>query len=140
MSENERLSEFLKELFEDKPLLMIAKFLECFDDNGRQTYNVPRIVLESLAAKLLEFMRGDFNSIDKAFGGQVARQRQALQRKNIEFDIAFDYLCALDEAQEIDKSDRSGTPSELAIEKVAYIHDMGTENVRRILKNSKKVR
>jgi len=47
MSENERLPDFLvlpgevevgKRLFDDKPVRAIKKFLECFDEDGRQVF------------------------------------------------------------------------------------------------------
>ena len=148
MSENERLPDFLvlpgevevgKRLFDDKPVRAIKKFLECFDEDGRQVFNVPRFVLESLAANFWGFMRRDFNSVDNAFGGQVARQRQAIKGEDRDFEIVFDLQCEHAEIKEIPKSERKrpGTPFEIALVIVADRHNTSTDNVRRIHKKSK---
>ena len=129
--------EVSKRLFDDKPVRAIKKFLECFDEDGRQVFNVPRFVLESLAANFWGFMRGDFNSVDNAFGGQVARQRQAIKGEDRNFEIVFDLLCEHTETKKIKKSDRTGTPFEMALVIVADLHNTSTDNVRSIYKKSK---
>ena len=127
-----------KRIFDDKLVRAIKMFLECFDEDGRQVYNVPPFVLESLAANFSGFMHGKFDSLDDAFGGQVARQRQAILSEDMQFEIAFDLLHEIKESKKIPKSERTGTPFEMALEIMSDRYNMSTDNVRRIYKKSKR--
>ena len=82
-------------------------------------------------------MHGKFDSVNDAFGGQVARQRRAILSEGKEFEIVFDFLCEHENAKNIPKSERTGTPFEIALEIVSDRYNMSADNVRRIYKNSK---
>ena len=126
-----------KRLLDDKPVRAIKMFLECFDEDGRQVYNVPPFVLEYLAVNFSGFMQRKFDSVDDAFGGQVARQRQAILSEDKEFEIIFDFLCEHEKAKKIPKNDRTETPFEMALEIISDRYNMSTDNVHRIYKKSK---
>ena len=56
-----------KELIDAEPVRAIKNFLDCFDDDGRQVYNVPPFVLAALAR------------IFSKFAGRVASPRTCAQ-------------------------------------------------------------
>ena len=141
MSEKGPLQELLKRelevnkrLLEDKPVRAIKIFVENFDEDARQ---VPSFVLEFLAQRLSGFIRGDFSSLDEAFGGRAATQRNALGREERDFEVVSDLLYELEKTKKIRKAERTGTPFEMAEEIIADRYNTTTDNVRRIYKMSK---
>ncbi len=130
--------EIERKLFDKSPVLAISKFLECFSSEGDQCFEVPRHVLEFLAASLSQFMDGGAESLDVAFGGKTTRQRNALEGWDRDGEIVFDLLGEWENFKKIPKAERSSTPFELAIEQIAKKYELGEESVRRIYKKSKR--
>jgi hypothetical protein len=129
--------EVARSIFGETPIAIIAAYLQSFDPEGRQVFEVPEHVLEALAARLLSFMRGDARSLDEAFGDRVARQRNRLVAVPRDRQILWDFLAELENCQEEAPSARgAGNPFEIAAERVAEKHRMSAENVKRIYKES----
>ncbi len=127
-----------RQLFNRSPVLAISKFLECFSPEGDQRLEVPRHVLEFLAASLAQFMGGGVESLDAAFGGKTKRQRNAIEFEKRDYEIVFELIVALEKFRKMPRAERErGTPFELAVERVAKEHELGEEAVRRIYKKSK---
>ena len=127
-----------RQLFERSPVLAISKFLECFSSEGDQSFEVPRHVLEFLAASLAQFMGGGAESLDAAFGGKTKRQRKAIKIEKRDYEIVFDLIGAFETFRKMPRAMRAkATPFELAVERVAEEHELGEEAVRRIYKKSK---
>lgn len=120
--------------FESSPMKILSKYLECFDRNGHQVYGVPRHVLEALAERFLSVMNEEFNSLDRAFGGSVARQRNALLVEGRDYEIVSDFLEELERAREFPPE--HGTPFEQALRIVAAAYKTSEHNVLRIYKKS----
>ena len=127
-----------RQLFDRSPVLAISKFLECFSSEGDQRFEVPRHVLEFLAASLAQFMGGGVGSLDAAFGGKTKRQRKAIEIAKRDYEIVFDLIGAREEFRKMPRAERGkNTPYELALERVAEEHELSEEAVHRIYKKSK---
>ncbi len=130
--------EIYRQLFDRSPVLAISKFLECFSSEGDQCFEVPRHVLEFLAANLAQFMGGGAESLDAAFGGKTKRQRNAIEIEKRDYEIVFELIGAIETFRKMPRAKRKGTPFELAVEHVAEEHEeLSEEAVRRIYKKSK---
>ncbi len=130
--------EIDRQLFNRSPVLAISKYLECFSSEGDQCFEVPRHVLEFLAASLSQFMGGGAESLDAAFGGKTKRQRNAIEIEKRDYEIVFDLIGALEKFRKMPRAESgAGTPFELAVERVAKEHGLGEDAVRRIYKKSK---
>ncbi len=119
--------------FDRQPISIIQAFLACFDSAGTQKFEVPQHVLEALAARfrLLMDERHKVNSLDVAFGGRVAVQRNALREEEHRADVVFEHIVARQKAKKKKRPDRTGTPFEQATEYVAKARGMSEENVRK---------
>lgn len=134
-----------RELYERRPILIIADFLQCFDSEGRQIFDVPQHVLLALAERFRRLMDPDVdpqiktNSLDQAFGGRVARQRNALMQADADYEAVFAHIVAQRKAKGLPKADRSrATPFEVATAEVADEFGTSEENVRRKYKKAGK--
>ena len=116
-------------MFAQSPIHILERYLESFAADGEMLVPVPKHILMALAERFRAFMARDsnLNSLDQAFGGKVARQRQAR---------AADERRRLG-AMEPDERGVVGTPHEIACEIVAEKLNLSVENVRRIYKDSK---
>ncbi len=128
-----------RQLLDRSPVLAISKFLECFSSEGDQRFEVPRHVLEFLAASLAQFMGGGAESLDAAFGGKTKRQRNAIEIEKRDYEIVFELIGAIETFRKMPRAKRgNGTPFELAVGHVAEKHEkLSEEAVRRIYKKSK---
>lgn len=127
-------------MFEQAPIHIIERFLDSFSTDGRMTFPVGQHILEALAVRFRSFLARDaaFGSLDEAFGGQVARQRQARQAADQQYEVAFLVVVERERLRAMNKSERgSGTPHEIACEQVALQLGMKVDNVRRLYKDSK---
>ncbi len=130
--------EIDRQLFNRSPVLAISKFLECFSPEGNQCFEVPRHVLEFLAASLTQFMDGGVGSLDAAFGGKTKRQRKAIEIAKRDYEIVFDLIGAREKFKKIPRAERgAGTPTELAVESVAKERGLSEGAIHRIYKKSK---
>ena len=132
------------------PVLAISKFLESFTSRGRVAREVPKVVMEALAVHFARFMRGDYETLDAAFGGKTATQRNRIESDERDYAVVFDLISykrtekerrekerALAKGQGRPRPRFTGTPFEYAVEAVAKRHKLDEENVRRIYKKSK---
>jgi hypothetical protein len=124
-------------VFAREPLIIVARYLECFDRDGHQGRTVPQHVLEALAERFLLVMTEQLNSLDEAFGGRIARQRNRIVESARDYEVLFAFLGELERLQKRDKSDRDDTPYALAAERVAVLFKTSRSNVERIYKKSK---
>lgn len=126
-------------MFEAEPLTIMRVFLQCFDSKGRQALQVPQHVLEALAKRFLLVMSSQTNSLDAAFGGQVARQRNRLRELDRDWDVLWDFIQELERVRAEPRSKRGkGSPYDIAVERVAEKLGMSADNVRRIYKKAGK--
>ena len=126
-------------LFERMPMWAVARLLQCVNLEGDQVFDVPKHVLAELARRFADFMNGNCDSLDEAFGGRPVRQRNELDNADRDYAVIFEYFLALEKARKMTKEERSGsTPSECAEAAVAEHFKMSAENVRRIWKASQK--
>ena len=133
-----REDEIDRQLFDRSPVLAISKFLECFSSEGDQCFEVPRHVLEFLAASLTQFMGGGVGSLDAAFGGKTKRQRHAIKFEKRDYEIVFDLRVAVEAFKKKPRAARGkNTPFELAVGRVAEEYELSEDAVRRIYKKSK---
>lgn len=129
--------EFHEQLFEQTPLLIIKMYLDAFDSEGRQAFQVHQHVLEALARRFLSLMIRQQNSLDAAFGGCVARQRNQLLAEDSDWSVLWKFLAEIKKVEEESPGERgAGTPFEIALERVAEDLGMSPDNVRRIYKKS----
>ncbi|GGI76257.1 hypothetical protein GCM10007973_11350 [Polymorphobacter multimanifer] len=127
------------DLFEQQPIRIIERYLESFSSSGEMTFPVPPHILEALAIRFRVFLDPEsaIISLDEAFGGQMARQRQALVSAQKQFEIAFHVITEMQRLQMISTADRGpGTPFEIACEIVAEHWAISVDNVRRIYKEA----
>ena len=88
-----READIHRQLFKKQPLRILEKYLECFDDDCQQVYDVPEHVLSALAKCVHSFMRIEkHKSLDAAFGGRTRRQLAAINRSERSKGIAFEIL------------------------------------------------
>ncbi len=133
-----REDEIDRQLFNRSPVWAISKYLECFSSEGDQSFEVPRHMLEFLAARLSQFMGDGAESLDAAFGGKTKRQRNAIDIEKRDYEIVFDLINALKKFRKMPRAERGGsTPFELAVERVAKEHGLGEDAICRIYKKSK---
>jgi hypothetical protein len=123
------------ELFERTPFSIILRYLDCFDRNGLAIREVPPHVLEALARRFICVSCEELNSIDQAFGGSVARQRNRLREERTDWAVIFRLEGQIELAKEQSRRDRgAGSVLEIAIERTADKMKMTPANVRRIYK------
>ena len=130
-----------REAFERSPILIIAKFLEAFDSEGRQALQIPQHVLEAMAVRFREVVGPDhrLNSLDAAFGGRIARQRNRLLQEERQFDVSFAVHSNSAEAKALPRVQRGrSTPFEIGISAAAEDEGISEENARRIYKEAAK--
>ncbi|HEV2816238.1 MAG TPA: hypothetical protein VGW40_03315 [Allosphingosinicella sp.] len=126
-------------LFEQMPLWIVRKYLECFDSKGRQARIVPRHMLEALAKRFLLVTEGTAKSLDEAFGGRVRRQRNRLHEMDRQWSVLWALMQTIEEVKAEPRSARGkGSPFEIAVERVAEELGMSPDNVRRIYKQTGK--
>ena len=124
--------------FEESPILIIDRFVSCFATDGRQTFDVPKHVLEALAAKFRLFLHHDAQSLDDAFGGQTGRQRQALNRAKSTDKIAKMMLSEINAQRATPRSKRDpGTPYDVASETLGNTTGTSADNIQRLYKLAK---
>ena len=133
-----RVKEHNRQLFNKKPVLAIASFLNCFDPEGGQFCDIPPYVLEFLAKRLQSFMRGGHKSLDEAFGGRTVRQRNSINQEDADQEVLFVFLGELEAARKMTRDERSkSTPFEEAVARTAEKYDIKEDTVRDIYKRSK---
>ena len=126
-----------RRLFEQSPIRIIKMYLDCFNSEGRQVFAVPEHVLETLAARLRLLMDGDCKTLDAAFGGSAARQRNRLRAEDHDLSVLWVFGEELERVRGETKRERgAGTPFEIALERAGRRLDMSPENVRRIYHKS----
>jgi hypothetical protein len=105
-----------RQLFNRSPVLAISRFLECFSsEGGDQRFEVPRHVLEFLAASFAQFMGGGVESLDVAFGGKTKRQRHTIKFEKRDYEIVFELRVAVEAFKKKPRAARGkSTPFELA--------------------------
>jgi len=126
------------ERFTAMPVWAIFKYLECFEEDGEQAFEVPRHILQALAKCFAKFSRSESDSLDDAFRGRIRRQRQSIEMGARDGGVLFGYWVAYDRARKQPKSERTGTPSECAYSEVAQRHGMSHNTVKAILRNAGK--
>jgi len=116
------------ELFEGRPLAIIAAMLECFDSEGRQQFEIPEHVGIAFARRVREVMGDDHtkNSLDQAFGGRIAQQRNALREWERRGNVVF-YVIA--RCRELRREGKKG-PFETAVAEAATKFGLSEDNVR----------
>lgn len=125
--------ELEAEAFEKSPVAAIFKFLECFDEEGRQRHTIPPHTLRILVACLHEFVNGIVPDLNNAFGGQVARQRKNLLQQQKDMEVLWTLYDEWERAKQASATE-VGTPFERAVEQTANALQMSADNVRRIYK------
>jgi hypothetical protein len=126
--------------FTAKPVWAVFKYLECFEEDDEQAFEIPRHILQALANCFMSFASHGSNSLDDAFGGHTRMQWQTIMKGYRDHRIALDFEREWKEARQQPKPDRTGMPSERAYSKVAELHSMTEDNVRRIVKNVRRSR
>ena len=133
--------EIDRQLFNRSPVRAISKYLECFSSEGDQCFEVPRHVLEFLAASLAQFMDDGAESLDAAFGRKTKRQRNAIKIEKRDYEVVFELMGARETFKKMPRAERAkhgaGIPFELAVDLVAKEHGLSDDAVRRIYKKSK---
>jgi len=127
-------------MFAQSPIHIIERFLESFTYDGGMTFPVPQHILEALAVRFRDFLApgSPLSSLDEAFGGTVARQRQARVAADRQLEVVFLVVSERQRVRNLKGSDRgNGTPHEIACENVAEQLAMSVDNVRRLYKDSK---
>jgi hypothetical protein len=119
-------------LFEKTPLLAIVKFTECFDEGGRQQFELPVHTGRFLVTAFRAFLEGQHTSLDAALGGKVAAQRKLIDYQSHNRKVLFAVVNELKAARPIPKHQRHVSPLQHAFEEVAEQLEMSAENVRRI--------
>lgn len=126
-----------KRMFEASPLTIISIYLECFRPDGTQGRGVPKHVLEALAQRFLLVMNEETNSLDQAFGGKVARQRNRFRESEREGHVLWELMRAKEKIEVQAPEERGpGTAFEIAVERVAEKLGMSPDNVRRMYKKT----
>lgn len=122
-----------KALYERTPLVIVEDFLGCIDDDGVQTIEFPPHVIEAMAKRLRMLMGPNrtLNSLDQAFGGRIARQRNAIEERDKTGEIVWQHIMARKEAKNQPQEKRSGTPFEIATEEVASRAGVSDESIKR---------
>jgi hypothetical protein len=126
--------------FEIMPLLIIERFLDYFSVDGTMTDDVPKYILEALAARFTAFHSEDskLKTLDQAFGGKLVRQRQARLAFHWKFEIVFSVMSERKRLRAIPISERGkGTPHEIACEIVAEQFHVSADTVRSVFKESR---
>ena len=127
-------------MFEQSPIHIIERFLESFSTDGHMTFKVSQHILEALAGRFRLFFspESEMGTLDEAFGGKVARHRQARHAAARQFEIAFLVTAEMQRLRAIPKAKRgNGTPYELATQAIATDLGMSVDNVCRLYKASK---
>lgn len=128
-----------KRMFEASPLTIISTYLQCFRSDGTQGRGVPKYVLEALAQRFLLLMNEETNSLDQAFGGSVARQRNRLREFARDGHVLWELMRVKEELEAQTPSERGpGTTFEIAVERVAEDLGMSPDNVRRMHKKTRR--
>lgn len=128
-----------RQMFEQAPIHIIERFLESFSDDGEMSSPVAPHILEALAIHFRLFFCKDspLKSLDKAFGGAVARQRQARFKARKIYDVTFSVIVERNRLEPLTVSERSaGGPHEIACENVATGPGMKVDSVRLLYKES----
>ena len=60
---NKGEAEHELELFEKQPVLAMARYLECFDENGKQVFKIPDHLIQFLRLKFGSVMSEEFGSV-----------------------------------------------------------------------------
>lgn len=122
--------------FEELPINIIAAYLECFDENGTQVFQVPGHVMTALAKRFHDFMGGSARTLDEAFGNKTGQQRNKLKTASRNGEILFHFYDELERAKKLPTRERHGTPFENAVEKTARFFGTSADNVKKIYKFS----
>jgi len=127
-----------KKMFEGSPVTIISTYLQCFRSDGTQARLVPRHVLEALAQRFLLLMDEETNSLDQAFGGRLARQRNRLREFERDDHVLWELERAKKEVEAETPAERGAvTTYEIAVERVADKLGMSPDNVRRMHKKTR---
>jgi hypothetical protein len=121
--------------FNKQPVKIIQYYLRYFGGNGKLLGVVPRHVLEALERPLREFYSGhQLHSLDKAFGGQTAKQRNDILTEETDEEVMFEYFLNLKTVKKMDRSQLDDTRFTSACMITADSMGMKVDNVKRILK------
>lgn len=127
------------ELFDERPLRILTAFLTCFNSDGEQVYDVPQHVLEALAERFRAVIGPDAstNSIDQAFGGRIARQRNSLIQDDLNAETAFEVAVGKRAAGQVPRARRAGSPFEEGVAAAAERLGVSDEAIRSRYKNTR---
>lgn len=127
--------ELLKRRMEETPVLALELFRACFNESGKQVYEIPPFILEFLSRRFADFLSEETltNSLDQAFGGKVARQRNALRTADQMWSVIFDLIGFIEEGKALSGSDRSqSTPFEYGVSKTAEQYGLSEDRVHQL--------
>jgi hypothetical protein len=127
-----------RELFTAMPVAAIFKYLECFNEDGEQAFEVPIHVLQALATCFAQFDRPESGPLDDAFRGQTRRQRESIEISARDQGVLFDYWDAYDRVCKQPRSERTETPSGCACAEVAERHGIRRDTVKAIFRKAGK--
>jgi len=143
-----QMADAERKLLSRTPVLTITKYLDSFTSDGRLVAEVPKAVMETLAVHFFRFMGGQ--SLDAAFGGKTATQRDRIALEERDHRVVFDVISVMQAETERRAAEQLrpkrtrranpgfvGTAYEHAVEVVAKRYRLGEENVRRIYKKSR---
>jgi CelD/BcsL family acetyltransferase involved in cellulose biosynthesis len=127
-----------RRIFEKTPVFAIARYMDHFDQEGRLKASVPPHILEELAARFSQFMDKRVRSLDVAFGGSVASQRDTFITARRELRVEALVLSGTEKARGSTSKVAKSTPREQAIARAAQLMDTSENNIQRILKKSRR--
>ncbi|MBV1900287.1 MAG: hypothetical protein KUG56_01305 [Kordiimonadaceae bacterium] len=122
--------------FEAQPVAALEKFTECFNSDGQQVYEIPTYIAEFINKQLHRFLDQDVSSLDAAFGGRTARQRNHLTQIDFESAVNFEWFALKDQPQSIEEQGLPGSPSEQLNAIVAEKFGISEDYVKKITRNT----
>lgn len=122
-----------RDRFEELPLVIVERFLDSFASDGSQTFEVPKHILEALAVRFRQFLNQEAESLEDAFGGQMKRQRQAIDRALQVDEVTFAMTVEMKRLNALSPAERGpGNVYAIASETVAEQAGMSDGNVGRL--------
>lgn len=118
----EALDEMEMSRFDKLPLLIIERYLQHFNEEGKQTLQVPGHILESLAKRFLACMKRENPSLDKAFGGSLKRQIRKLEISDRDYAVLMRFFREMETVRkglQVMEKTRREPPYELAAMRTA---------------------
>jgi len=122
--------------FADDPIEVVFAYLQCFDDDATQSREVPRHVLEAMAAIFRSFVNGECATLEKAF---AVTGRTQIEEHRLSIQDAEDIWAFWDERDSRSargKTSRGAKSFEQAIEDAADRQGMKAEALREVYKRN----